>query len=56
VLARSSEEAALLVGHLPAADHARVRAAALCLAKAARQHGVVLPMPVVWRVLALSAT
>ncbi|KAL4425252.1 hypothetical protein ABPG75_009268 [Micractinium tetrahymenae] len=55
VLGRSVEKAALLVRHLPPADSERLRAAALCLARAQQVHGVHLPTPLVWRLLANSA-
>ena len=49
--ARSADAAALLVGHLPPADKARLCMLARCLG---RELSALLPTPVVWRLLALS--
>jgi len=54
VLARSTGEAALLVQRLPPADSERLRMGALCLARAQKQEAALLPIPIVWRVLALA--
>lgn len=53
VLARSEAEAAQLVQHLPVADRARLRAAALCLHRSERVHGLQLPAELSGRILAL---
>jgi len=55
VLARSAQEAALLVRRLPPADRQRLCTTAMCLGCAQRRPGgiPVLPTPVVWRILAL---
>lgn len=55
VLARSAEEAACLVRHLPEAEQQRLRTAALCLGRAQRVHGVPLPPAIVWPVLTAAA-
>ena len=55
VLARSTAEAALLVGRLPADERRRLRAGALCLGRAQRVLGVELPTALVGQVLALAA-
>ncbi|PSC70319.1 ankyrin repeat PH and SEC7 domain containing [Micractinium conductrix] len=53
VLERSVGEAALLVQHLPAADKARLRTAALCLRRGHQGASAPLHTPIVWRLLAL---
>lgn len=54
-LHRSEAEAALLVARLPATDQQRMRAFALCLARAERERQLpTLPTPLVARLLALS--
>ena len=54
VLARSDAEAALLVARLPADERERLQAAALCLHRAERAHGLSLPL-VLLRPLLLAA-
>lgn len=54
VLARSASEAALLVGHLLPTCKQRLRSAAMCLARAQEQLETPLPLPIVWRIMALS--
>lgn len=48
---RSPAEAALLVARLPAAEQARARCAALCLARAQREAGVELPPALLTHIL-----
>ena len=55
VLARSTAEAALLVGRLPAKVRQRLRAGALCLGRAQRERRAELPGAIVGQVLALAA-
>lgn len=55
VLGRSAEEARLLVQRLPPREQERLQAAALSLGRAQRRHGVHLPIPLQWRLLALGA-
>lgn len=54
VLARSAAEAAALVAHLPAADRACLRTAALCLHRSQQQQQVPLPCEVMGRILSLT--
>ncbi|KAI3426877.1 hypothetical protein D9Q98_006823 [Chlorella vulgaris] len=56
VLAHPAEQARWLVRHLPPADAQRLRTAAFSLHRAQQQLHVFLPSPVVWDILALSAT
>ena len=51
VLARSTEEAAMLVGHLPPADRERLHAAALALGRLQRDLSAPVPTPLMWRLL-----
>lgn len=55
VLQRLAAEAGHLVSRLGDGDRLRLRAAALCLARAQRETAVHLPAPLVWNILALSA-
>jgi hypothetical protein len=50
-LAQSSTQAGRLVQHLPPAHAERLRTAARCLARAQRHSQVLLPTPIVWRLL-----
>ncbi len=52
-LEHSTEQAASLVRHLPAADRLRLHTAALCLARAQRRLCTHLPQPVLWKVLSM---
>lgn len=56
VLARSVDEAACLVRHLPEAERQRLHTAALCLGRAQRVHEVPLPPAIAAKVLATVLT
>jgi hypothetical protein len=53
-LASSPAQAHSLVQHLPSTNAERLRVASLSLARAQKRLGCSLPLPIVWRMLALS--